>query len=90
MKRKILMIAMIVVLSSFTSVVFISCETEDNEGLGEKAAVEFCDCLDDGNTAKECEKKLKSKYREAVYTSDDFIEGFNREGKACGAYAEYN
>lgn len=68
------------------SLAFLSCESEDNETLGKKAAREFCECLDDYSSS-ECEDKLKSKYKESEYISDAFIDAFNEEGKSCGIKA---
>ena len=62
-----------------------SCEDEEkNAANGKKAAVEFCDCLDKGNSKSECESALTGKYSKSEYTSDDFIKAFNEEGKSCG------
>jgi len=54
---------------------------------GEKAAAEFCDCLDEGYSESECEKRFRKNYDRAEYMNDDFISAFNAEGKSCGVTA---
>lgn len=85
MKKIILSVEIALLIT--VSLAFLSCDDEDNEALGKKAAREFCECLEDGNSSSKCEDKLKSKYKELDYTSDDFIEAFNEEGKSCGIKA---
>jgi hypothetical protein len=73
------------VVATLMSVAFISCADESNSEKGEKAAAEFCSCLDEGSTGDECLDALKSKYTKAEYTSSDFIDAFNEVADAsCG------
>lgn len=67
------------------SVVCMSCT--DYASQGQKAAVEFCDCLDEGYSESECEKRLRNEYDRVEYMNDDFISAFNAEGKSCGITA---
>ena len=67
----------ILVAAILMSISFISCDDESNSEKGEKAAVEFCNCLDAGNTMDECEDALKDKYSKAEYTNSDFVNAFN-------------
>lgn len=63
----------------------VSCEDDEkNADSGRKAAIEFCECLDNDNSKDYCEDALTDKYSKAEYTSSEFIEAFNEEGKSCG------
>ena len=66
----------ILIVATLMLVAFISCETESNSEKGEKAAVEFCNCLEI-NTADECEDELRENYTNAEYTNSDFVAAFN-------------
>lgn len=63
-----------------------SCEDDDSEDLGRQAAMEFCDCLDDGGSLSECNDEFKDKYR--YKTDEDFINAFNSEGAKCNINIE--
>jgi len=52
---------------------------------GTKAAKEFCNCLDDGNSVSKCSNDFHDKYGNSF--DDDFINAFNKEGDKCGITA---
>lgn len=85
MKKKIVPLISLFLLPSL-SVTFLSCEQESNSELGEKAGKEFCNCLDAGNSLDDCENKLKKKYQQYEYTSDDFVKAFNEAAAYCDVY----
>lgn len=56
-----------------------SCTDEkDTMELGKQAAIEACECLDNGATMEECEEQLNKDYKYDV--DDEFIEAFNEAG----------
>lgn len=80
--RKTLLTLSVAIL---VTVLFVSCEDEEKYAAdGKQAAIEFCNCLDAGNSKDDCEAALTDKYSKAEYTSDEFINAFNEEGESCG------
>ncbi|MDR2232376.1 MAG: hypothetical protein LBE56_04535 [Tannerella sp.] len=55
-----------------------SCEVveEDNRSQARKAAVKFCDCMDD-HDMDYCIDELEDDYSYVTYTSDAFLDEFN-------------
>ena len=86
MKKTLRIFAAIVLMS----VTLISCDDDESYAeKGEKAALEFCSCLDAGNTKSECEDALKDKYSKAEYTHSEFVDAFNEAGEpSCGVTIE--
>ena len=71
---------LVLTLLALISVAVFSCE-EDKltlAELGKQAAIEFCDCYKK-DSKDNCLDKLKSKYNQSDYLSDDFINAFNNE-----------
>ena len=68
----------ILAVAILMSISFNSCDDESNSEKGEQAAVEFCNCLDAGNTKDECEDELMDKYSKSEYTNSDFVDAFNK------------
>jgi hypothetical protein len=56
---------------------------DDYDDDGREAAAAFCDCIKT-KSLKICEEELKSNYRHAVYTHQDFIDAFNN-AQSCNA-----
>jgi hypothetical protein len=63
-----------------------SCEDKSDKEDGEEAAAAFCQCFKT-KTRDACLKELEKNYSKATYTSDAFIDAFNK-AQTCNTELE--
>ena len=87
--KKITIIRIMLSIPVGLMIILNSCsekEKEDYSKEGRTAATEFCNCIEEkeDDTGDECFDALTDKYEYSIYTSDTFINAFNKSN-TCGA-----